>query len=156
MCIPTIIDASAFGDVLHSPAGADLREWIKRGDGRMVYSERGGYRNELARSEQMQVLVREYRRANRVHLVAADSIRVAEESLARVTTRSREKDKPILALALASRASVLCSNDQNLMADFRDTGLLPRVGGRRRAVYPTGASSAVRSQFLRQRRCPKR
>lgn len=77
MCIPTIIDASAFGDVLHSRAGADLREWIKRGDGRMVYSDHGGCRNELARSEQMRVLMRGYRQANSVRLVAADSMRAA-------------------------------------------------------------------------------
>lgn len=156
MCIPTVIDASAFGDVLHSPAGADLNAWIMRGDGRIVYSNRGRYWNELARSKQMLDLMREYRRANPARLVAADLMRVAEESLTDVTTRSGARDKPVLALAMASGALVLYSTDQDLIADFLDTRLLPRVNRRKRAVYPTNQASAVRRRFLMQRRCPDR
>lgn len=153
MCIPTIIDASAFGAVLDPRAGTELRSWIDRGHGRVVYSNDGGYWNELVKSGRMLELIEAYRRADRARLVDAASVRVAEESLMHVTTRSRAKDKPVLALARASGALVLCSTDAALMDDFLDARLLPKVGRRKKSVYPIDRSAATRRRFLERRRC---
>lgn len=104
----------------------------------------------------MLALMREYRRANRARLVASDSLKVAEESLRVVRTRSKAKDKPILALARAGEALVLCSEDNKLKRDFVDTRLLPTVGGRRRSVYPVEKPRLEQRQFLERHLCTKR
>ena len=156
MCIPTIIDASAFGAVLDPRAGTEFRSWIDRGHGRVVYSNHGDYWEELAKSRRMLRLIADYRRADRARLVNADSVQVAEASLRNATTRSGAKDKPVLALAKASDALVLCSRDDGLKNDFRNVQLLPKVGRRKRSVYPIDQRGAVRRQFLEQRRCRQR
>lgn len=153
MCIPAIIDASALGTVLDPREGAELRSWIQRGDGRVVYSNDGGYWNELKKSTRMFRLIEAYRRAGHARFVTADSIRAAEESLAHITTRSGTKDKPVLALAKVSDALVLCSDDSDLKDDFLDAGMLPKVGRRKRSVYPMDRPGADRRRFLARHRC---
>ena len=153
MCIPTIIDASAFGAILDPRAGTELCSWIDRGHGRVVYSNDGGYWDELVKSGRMLELIEAYRRADRARLVDAASVRVAEESLMHVPTRSGAKDRPVLALARASGALVLCSTDAALMDDFLDARLLPKVGRRKRSVYPIARSGATQRRFLGRRRC---
>ena len=156
MCIPTIIDASAFGAVLDARGGTELRSWIDRGHGRVVYSNDGGYWGELVKSGRMLELIEAYRRADLARLVDAASVRFAEESLIHVTTRSGAKDKPVLALARASGALVLCSTDAALTNDFLDARLMPKVGRRKRSAYPIDRSAADRHRFLRRRRCHQR
>ena len=153
MCIATIIDASAFGAVLDPSAGTELRSWIDRGHGRVVYSNHGGYWDELVKSGRMLELIEAYRRADRARLVDAASVRVVEESLMHVATRSGAKDKPVLALAKASDALVLCSTDGELTDDFLDAQLLPKVGRRKRSVYPIARSGVTQRRFLGRRRC---
>ena len=101
-------------------------------------------------------LMTEYRRANRARLVASDSLKVAEASLRVVRTRSKAKDKPILALAMAGEALVLCSDDNKLKRDFVDTRLLPPVRGRGRSVYPVEKSRPEQRRFLERHLCTKR
>ena len=52
MCVRTLLDASAFRHVCESSArtaGHQLRRWITRGDGIVVYSEDMAYATELDR-----------------------------------------------------------------------------------------------------------
>lgn len=156
MCTAVVIDASVFGIVLDTSRSAELRSWIERGNGIALYSAEGGYSHELGKSRRMLALMREYRRANRARLVASDSLKVAEESLRVVRTRSKAKDKPILALAMAGEALVLCSEDNKLKRDFVDTRLLPTVGGRRRSVYPVEKPLPEQRRFLERHLCTKR
>jgi len=118
-----------------------------------VYSATGGYWKELERSSRMLRLIADYRRADRARLLAASSLRTAEESLTDVATRSGMKDKPVLALAMASDALVLCSADDKLKEDFLDARLVPKVGRRKRSVYPMEQPGANRRRFLGRRRC---
>ena len=98
-------------------------------------------------------LMKAYRQANRARQIGADSVKAAEDSLQSVRTRSKAKDKPILALAKAADVLVLCAEDKKLKEDFVDPELLPRTGPQRRAVYPIDADQPTQRQFLSKRRC---
>lgn len=153
MCTPAIIDASMFGTVLNPSKSAALHSWIEQGAGILVYSTDGGYGVELLRSTRMFDLMKAYRQANHARQIGADAIKAAEDSLQPVWTRSKAKDKPILALALAADALVLCTGDKALKADFLDPRVLPDVGSHQRAVYPIDAKQPIQRQFLDERRC---
>ncbi len=101
----------------------------------------------------MLALMNAYRQANHARQIGPDAVKAAEVSLQPVPTRSKAKDKPILALALASNALVLCSGDKALKDDFVDPKVLPSVGSDQRAVYPIDANQPVQRRFLNEHRC---
>ena len=153
MCTPTIIDASVFGTVLNKSKSVELHSWLEQGGGVLVYAIDGGYWDELSRSTRMLALMNAYRQANHARQIGMDAVKAAEDSLQPIRTRSKDKDKPILALAKAANALVLCTGDKKLKEDFVDPKVLPDVGRARRAVYPIDAAQPIRHRFLDERRC---
>ena len=150
MCVVAIMDASVFG-FFPGEQFSELRSWIDRGDGIVVYSASGQYAEELRRSGTMKEWLVRYRRSNAAKVVSADEIDAADEMLQNQNIRSN--DRHILALARASNALVLASDDGDLQGDFRDTRLLPRIGRRQRSVYPMKQSPKKQRRFLHGRRC---
>lgn len=159
MCTPVVLDASAF-DVLkeYSPksAGAQLREWIDGGHGRVQYSTYDEVGRQLRHDEEVSRLVRSYRQSGLAVLIEDALIREEASRLDAVETRSGEGDKQVLALAVASRAQVMVARDKRLRKDFEDASLLPTERGFRRRAYPIGHPPARRNDFLHRRRCPRR
>lgn len=98
-------------------------------------------------------LMNAYRQANHARQIGAEAVKAAEDSLQPIPTRSKAKDKPILALALAANALVLCSGDKALKEDFLDPKVLPSIGLDQRAVYPIDAAQPIQRQFLDEHRC---
>ena len=153
MCTPTIIDASVFGTVLNQSKSAELHSWLEQGGGILVYATDGGYWDELERSPRMLALMNAYRQANHARQIEPNAVKAAEESLQPVRTRSKGKDKPILALAKAANALVLCTGDEALKKDFVDPKVLPDVGPDQRAAYPIDADQQIQRRFLNEWRC---
>lgn len=180
MCVRTIIDTNMFGELL-SDKIKPLRKWIERKDGILVYPDGGKYHEELKRlgfsihnldieqpqgphnkqhdhepkqSKNIRLLLRTYRRRGSVTRIRRSCVEVEDECVA--TCSFRSDDPHIIALALASSALVLCTNDGNLKKDFTNCALLPRVGSKPRAVYPLHAQSAVQRNFVDRRKCALR
>ncbi len=131
MCVRTIVDASAFGHFCAKApksAAGQLRRWIGRGDGRIIYSAADTvYADELNKSTTVLDLLRSYYDCGRA--IEIDSPRV-KAALDRIPDRPIRKsnDHHILALAVAGEATVLFSCDSDLRKDFSNVTVLPRVG----------------------------
>lgn len=167
MCVRAIVDADALTAMANDRFGhyEKLREWFRRGDGRIISTNEPEFEKQLKKRRDWERLTAEYRRANRIVLVEASRVEDAKRALSGVSLRSRTGDVHLLALALAADVAVLCTDDNRLKDDFRDTRVLPRLRRRQRAVYPLpppaerdrAASKKMLSrqrQFVGDRRCP--
>ena len=154
MCVRAIVDASVVHRVLASRAesGGDpiFRRWIGSGNGILVFTKTDKFLGEQ-RNANLTALIGDYLRFGRARRIS--SAAVGKET-ARLEGATRSDDPHVLALARIADALVLCTNDDDLMADFRDIRLLPRVGRRARAIYPVDAEGRARRLFLGRRKCP--
>ena len=156
MCIPVIVDANVIHKVLASreDRGGDpiLRSWINRGHGTLVYAKTSKFKREM-RNEAVRELIIQYRRGQ-ARLIGHAELTNAEERFQCTTIRSN--DPHVLALALVTKAMVLCSDDGGLREDFRNINLLPKVGRQKRALYPIDGTKSTRRDFVNQRKCSNR
>ena len=164
MCVRTIVDASAFRHLCEpsrDSAGDQLRRWIMRGNGVIVYSpEQTAYAMELRKYSAVRDLLRDYNQRGLAIDIDATPVRAALERIPDNPVR-RSDDPHILALAAASGATVLFSCDCKLRKDFADHRVLHRVGRQRRRSVPDlidgspedTAAASERRKFLAKRRC---
>ena len=165
MCVRTIVDTSAFRHLCEptqNSAGNQLRRWIHRGDGVVVYSPgHTAYADELNQYTEVRDLLRDYNQRGLALDIDATLIQTALNEIPNSPVR-RSDDPHVLALAVASRATVLFSCDHRLREDFADHRVLSNVGTQRRRSVPnlldgspedTSAATARRG-FLARRRCP--
>ncbi len=153
MCIRAIIDANLFGD-LQAAKIKPLLRWIDRKDGLLVYSDAGEYSDELKKSRKTLELFIAYRRQGSATLIRGSGIEAAK---GQITGRElRSNDAHIIALARASEAMVLCTDDELLKRDFLNKDLLPNVGNDARAVYPLNAARGTQRNFVGKRKCANR
>ena len=162
MCVRSVVDASAFGHLVHrsrGTAGDQFRRWITRGDGMIVYSNETRYGDELKRSEVAYRLLEDYYQGGKAKRIASEAIRSDRERIPPPPTRT-SNDPHVLALALAGEATVLMSRDAALCSDFGNTSVLPRIPGAasRRALPLRDRPDDTRDrsrrrQFLNRRRC---
>ncbi len=165
MCVRTIVDASAFRHLCAtSPnsAGDQLRRWIGRGDGIVVFSgTEETYARELNNYGEARRQLLDYVDSGRAIDIGAKRIEAAQGQIPDRPIR-RSNDVHILALALAGEATVLFSCDKRLRKDFANLSLLGRVGRQRRSCVPflrdkkpedTARARDWRT-FLRNRTCP--
>ena len=163
MCVRALLDASAFRHVCAAKkrtAGYQLRNWITRGDGVVVYSTNASYAAELTKAPAVLALLGDFRQRGRTILVDAGVVQVEERRIPRRPPR-RSNDPHVLAVAAAGEATVLFSCDGDLRDDFCE--LLPRVGQQRRSIFPLKVNqpedttdAGRRRKFLEKRRCPFR
>ncbi len=164
MCVKTIVDASAFSHLCeqtpHS-AGDQLRRWIARGDGILVYSAaETEYATELDRYPKVRTLLVSYVKNLRAIDINPAFVKAARPQIPDHPTRKSD-DPHILALAAASEALVLFSCDRKLQKDFANSQVLRKVGRQDRRSVPSlhgnrpedtkGASK--RKKFLAKRTC---
>lgn len=154
MCTATIIDASLFGWYANaSPmqSAVALRSWINRKHGVVAYVREGRFDKELRECRKMYSLFEEYRRNGQAFHVPREKIRQAEEQIG--GRKIKSDDRHVLLLALASEAQVLCTDDKDLGADFKNEHLLPKVGRKKRAIYPYESDPKSIREFLGARKC---
>ena len=165
MCVRTIVDASAFRHLCEPTkrsAGHQLRRWIARGDGVVAYSPvNTDYADELNEYTDVRDLLHDYNQRGLAIDIDAEPIQTA---LTQVPGRPlrRSDDPHILALAIASDATVLFTCDSRLGADFANHQVLRKIGQKRRSSMPglvpevpadtMGANN--RRKFLENRKCP--
>ena len=136
MC--AILDANAANEVFgdsRSPAGERFFDWLSGPRGQLVVG--GKLLGELARNGSFREWLRVAISSARVRRYADGELAPHEAALARMEHRS--DDSHVLALAAASGARLLYTNDQALIQDFKDQALMPGRG----RVYTTAHSTAV-------------
>lgn len=162
MCVKTIVDASAFGHLcerLPKSAGGQLRDWIDRGDGVIVFSgAEETYARELGGYPKAVDLLASYVDRGCAIDIDKKRIQVALSEIPDPPVR-QSNDAHILALAVASRATVLFSCDNPLRSDF--TNRQVTGDGQRRYSVPDLLQSpkdttkaSRRRKFLARRKCP--
>ena len=157
MCVIAIVDTDSLSALVtrRDRSGDSLfREWIKERHGILAFANSGKFFNEMRRNRAVMELVQRYEQGGQLRKISVEELTIADDQLAEKPYRSN--DLHILSLALASEARVLCSNDGNLRADFKDKDILPSVGRRRRVLYPLDGSRKQRRDFLNRRRCAER
>lgn len=163
MCVRTILDVSAFGHLCSEAkdsAGDQLRKWIDRGDGVVVYSTYGKYNEELSKRKEARELLRSLVDDGKAEDVDRADYKAALHKIPSNPPR-KSNDSHILALALASEATVLFSCDKNLRKDFANVEVIPKIGRQGRRSVP-GLVEKVpdditkareRKRFLNSRKC---
>ena len=131
MCV--IVDADKAGELLKDPPtkeASPLRAWLDKG-GTLVYSTGKIFERQFP--EETRERLRSLCRNTRLVRIEEEMVREKQRTLPeklRSDRRSGPGDRHILALALASRAEVLYTGDQNLMDDFRDRKVMGELRGK--------------------------
>ena len=134
MCL--ILDTSRYGDFLN-PGNQDMkpvRDWMSTKNGKIAYSSIGNIKKELRRTRRMDTKFRAGKIINYPRQT------VAEEKAKLPIYKSDDPD--VLALALASKVTLLVANDKDLQDDFER--IIP--GGK---IYRTKNDA----EFLRRDLC---
>ena len=119
----------AFGEKT-TVAGKKFREWLESSQGMLVVG--GGNLDELITNSNFSKWFSEaIRRGGWVRQVSRTDIDSARNNLNQNFTSN---DEHVLALALASGARLLFTNDRDLQQDFGNTNILPHPSGQ---VYTT-------------------
>lgn len=138
MCaiVVTNVAHEVFGDDPERPeAGIRFFDWLSDRHGQLVVG--GDLLQELRGNSAFLSWFRAAINSARVRQVAGDALEPHLEELAGKPCKSN--DTHVLALAAASGARLLYTNDRNLMDDFRDGAILSNPG----KVYTTGESKLV-------------
>ena len=164
MCVKTIVDASAFRhlhDETPKSAGHQLRAWVERGSGLIVYSPSNTqYADELNKNNKVLDLMRDYNQRGLALDIGHEKVEAALQDIPSRPFR-RSNDAHVLALAGATGATVLFACDDALQQDFADSSVLGKVGKKGRRSVPKvfndnpgdTAGANDRRTFLAKRRC---
>ena len=156
MCVVAIVDADSLPVLAtrQDPGDKLFLSWIGGRHGILAFSSVGQYYNEIRNNRAIMDLVGRYEQGGQLRKISSQKLAIAQNQVRDIPRQSN--DVHILALALASSARVLCSNDADLRSDFRDRNILPNVGELRRVLYPVSGTHTRRRQFLNSHRCSRR
>lgn len=132
MCV--IIDADVAGRVFAVPCENDfapLWEWIDCRSGKLVFGGKNGV--ELRRLSRVKGRLMEMWRAGQALQVPPPQIDAEKRAVTKLGI-CKSNDPHVIALARASGARILCTNDQNLETDFKNGELVPSPRGK---IYKT-------------------
>ena len=125
MC--AIIDANVAGEVFGpnpAPAGKKFLDWIDKGSERLICGDE--LLNELKRIEGFREWAKVALDKGKMRNINEEKVRTRMAEIQQKSIRSN--DPHILALALASGARLLYSNDKKLHKDFKNPALIDPVG----------------------------
>ena len=165
MC--AIIDANVIDEVFGpnpTPAGKEFRAWIVKGSGRLICggklleelkkSKKGKKGSSIKKGSSVRFIqwAKEISYSGRMRNINEGEVR---RRMAEIQEESIQSDDPhILALALASGARLLYSNDKKLHKDFKNRDLISPAG----FIYSTLKSKEftdVHQKLLEKKRlCP--
>lgn len=132
MCL--IIDANRACVVFDYPTPVDflpLFDWIEQRGGVVIIG--GRLRRELYKVDRAKRRIKEWVRAGRAFIIDESLVDKLESEIA-VGQALKSDDPHVIALAQLSGARVLCTEDRNLIVDFKDKRLIDKPRG---AVYRT-------------------
>ena len=128
MCV--IVDASVAGRVFSVPYEVDyapLWRWLKEKDGKLVYG--GQLAKELDHLPNAKRILAELKSEGRALLCSRQKVDDEEKGV-RMLGLCRSNDTHVIALARVSSARVLCTNDSDLEADFKNRKLVAAPKGK--------------------------
>lgn len=141
MC--AIIDANVAGEVFGpnpTPAGDKFRAWIIKGSERLICG--GELQEELERIGDFKKWAKDALNAGKIKNIDEEKVKRKMEQIQKKSIRSN--DPHILALALASGARLLYSDDKKLHKDFKNPALIDPVG----SIYSTLMKKKDRQKLL--------
>jgi hypothetical protein len=133
-----IIDANRASLVFGQPHDdyRPILDWLERG-GMIVFGAK--LARELDRVDAARRYLRALVQAGRAHQASGTTVDAEEAAMAAVGA-IRSDDPHVLALARATGTRLLCSNDERLIADFKDKKWIDRPRGK---VYRTKAHARL-------------
>ena len=161
MCTRIIVDNNVvnrqhFLSPDEGSSGHMIRTRLERGELVIAYSEASADWNRLQNPDYRQFMRSLRERGRETYRVPPEALADAEARLAKLQPESNDLD--LLAVALASDAAVLYSEDKKFRTDFRNTAVLPRLKPAR-GLYPhkqaTEAARKRREEFLDKHKCPR-
>lgn len=123
MCV--ILDTNCIGKFIKG-TNEDIkpvRHWVYRKNGKIVYAATEKFRAEWKGSKTRE-LMRELQRRNKFIEVPAQDVAERENELKEII---KSDDEHIIALALVAEVKVLISDDNKLIADFKEHVVQGRV-----------------------------
>ena len=129
-CIPPVFDRNN----QNHPTFAPILEWITRGNGRMIY---GGtkYNEELGRAARYLRFVGELNRKGRTIQMPKQDVDAIAEKLKERIRHPAFNDEHLVALVIASRCCVVCTNDTTAIMYLRRPDLYTADKVRRPKIY---------------------
>ena len=130
-----IVDANVVNEVFgdeRPPAGERFFDWLASPRGQLVVG--GELLRELGRNHGFMRWLEKAIRYGRARRMADEDIEARTDALRRSGV-CKSDDEHVLALAVASGARLLFTNDNLLMDDFRNPDIVP---GRQGRIYTTG------------------
>ena len=153
MC--AIIDVNVVGEVFGSnptPAGEKFRDWINKGSGRLICG--GELQKELmGSSEGFREWARTALNTGKMKNINEEKVKTRMEEIEKKPIRL-SNDSHILALAQASGARLLYSNDKDLHKDFKNRDLISPAGFIYSTLKGENFTRAHRNLLGRRGLCP--
>ena len=125
-----IVDANVANEVFGedcSPAGGRFFDWLASPRGQLVVG--GELRRELSRDHRFVRWLGGAIRYGRVRTIPDEAVEERADDLRRRGV-CKSNDEHVLALAIASGARLLYTNDDLLMDDFRNRNIVPGLPGK--------------------------
>lgn len=113
-----ILDVNCYGIFINQKS-EDMKlilNWLNKKGGKLVYSSHKAIQQNIKGSKIGKFLF-EYSRAGKVKQVPKEKVSKSMDEISR-RHQLKSDDLPILGLALAGEATLLCSNDKRLHSDF--------------------------------------
>ena len=129
-----IVDANVANEVFGddpSPAGGRFFDWLASPRGQLVVG--GELRRELSRDHRFVRWLGSAIRYGRARTIPDEAVKERADDLRRRDI-CKSDDEHVLALAVASGARLLYTNDNSLMDDFRNRNIVPGPPGK---IYTT-------------------
>ncbi len=153
MCERLILDTNVSNIVLDDKVGKKrdpyLTAWIGQGHGTLCYTVYGKLGDETRKTKSFMKKLETWQSRGRAIRASLDKIDEARNAIEGFNLRSN--DSQTLALAIAYKAKILCTNDNDLKHDFKD--VVPKVIGEQTKLYPVKGTDAERETFLTENRC---
>ena len=149
MC--AILDASVcsrvFGGEDRPKSGKGFFEWIDRGKGRLVIG--GRLRTELFQNDEFKRWATTAVQYGRLKNCDDNLVRRRENTLSNLNSN----DPHIIALAIEGRARLLCTDDKDLMKDFKNRKLIQNPRGTVYSVKPESKFNKKKRDTLQRFNC---
>ena len=153
MCERLILDTNVSHIVLDDKVGrrrdSYLKEWISQGHGTLCYTAHGNLGDETRKTTRVMKKLETWQSRGNAIRASLDKMNKAGNAIREYELKSN--DSQTLALAIACKAKILCTNDNALRHDFKH--VVPKIIREQTKLYPVKGNAAERKKFLDENRC---